>query len=154
MIEPLTLSFEVAAARDHAFHAWTDHFGRWWPKTHSVSGDPALTVVLEPMLGGRLYERTPSGEEHDWGEITVWDPTTRFGYLWHLRRDRADATDVVISFAELDEHRTRVDIEHTGWERLGAGGQDWRDANIGGWSSMLPFYLEYVTKETTEGERS
>jgi hypothetical protein len=62
-------------------------------------------------------------------------------------RDRADATDVVISFADLDEHRTRVDIEHTGWERLGAGGQDWRDANIGGWSSMLPYYLDYVTKE-------
>lgn len=154
MIEPLILSFEVATDRDQAFHAWTDHIGRWWPKSHSVSGDPALSVVLEPRLGGRLFERTLTGAEHDWGEITVWDPPRRFGYLWHLRRDRADATDVVISFSALDENRTRVDIEHTGWERLGAGGQDWRDANFGGWSSMLPFYLGFVTAETTTGDPS
>ncbi len=154
MIEPLTLSFEVAVPRDRAFRAWTDQIGRWWPKSHSVTGDPALSVVLEPRLGGRLFERTPSGEEHDWGEITVWDPTTRFGYLWHLRRDRADATDVVISFSALDHHRTRVDIEHTGWERLGAGGQDWRDANFGGWSSMLPFYLDHITAMESEGDIS
>ncbi len=28
----------------------------WWPDDHTVTGDPE-TVVLEPYLGGRIYER-------------------------------------------------------------------------------------------------
>ena len=33
-----------------------------------------------------------SGVEHDWGDVTVWEPPTRLGYTWHLNRDRSDAT--------------------------------------------------------------
>ena len=34
--------------------------------------------------------------------MTVWEPPARLAYLWHLRRDRADATEVEIRFiAEL-----------------------------------------------------
>ena len=140
MIDPLRLSFEVRSSRDHAFTTWTSQIDRWWPKGHSFSGDPDLSVVLETRLGGRLYERSSDGREFDWGEITLWEPTSRFGYLWHIRRDRVDATDVVVTFERLADELTRIDILHTGWERLGAEAQDWRDQNIGGWSTMLPFY--------------
>ena len=146
MIPPLEIRFDVAAPQVHAFETWTSRIDSWWPRTHSVSEDDALTVVLEPQLGGRLYERTSSGDEFDWGEVTVWEPPDRFGYLWHLRRDRADATDVLITFVPLDERSTRVDIRHTGWERLGDGGQDWREQNQGGWSGVLPSYI--ATAET------
>ena len=86
-------------------------------------------MVLEPRLGGRIYERTPDGTEHDWGEVTLWDPPHRFGYLWHLRRDRADATDVEIRFLAATDSATVVEIEHRGWERLGA------DADGTGWAT-------------------
>ena len=65
---------------------------------HTVSGDPDTEVVLEPGVGGRIFERSPDGTEIDWGEITMWDAPTRLGYLWHIRRDRADATDITITF--------------------------------------------------------
>jgi hypothetical protein len=94
-------------------------------------------VVLEPSVGGRIYERTADGTEIDWGEITAWDEPRRLAYLWHIRRDRADATDVEISFVPLDADTTRVDIVHSGWERLGAEGPAWRDANAGGWNGLL-----------------
>jgi uncharacterized protein YndB with AHSA1/START domain len=58
--------------------------------------------------------------EHDWGVITVWEPPGRLGYLWHLRRDRADVTEVQIIF-ERHGDGTLVKIEHSGWERLGTG---------------------------------
>ena len=71
------------------------------PPTTPSRGEDGLTVVLERRPGGRIFERTASGVEHDWGEVTVWEPPARFAYLWHLRRDRSDATDVEIRFVAL-----------------------------------------------------
>ena len=140
MIEPLRLEFELACDPAHAFAVWTERFGQWWPRGHSVSGDPAA-VVLEPWVGGRLFERTADGDELEWGEITVWSPPDRSGYLWHLRRDRSEATDVVITFVGIAGGATRVEIVHSGWERLGDEGPAWRDANRGGWAGLLPHFV-------------
>jgi hypothetical protein len=143
--EPLRLSFEVACRPDHAFRVWTADIGTWWPADHTVSGEAGLDVVLEGRLGGRLYERTAAGEEHDWGEVTVWQPPSVLGYRWWLRADRADATDVTVRFTAAGERSTRIDVEHAGWERLGARGPAWRERNLGGWTTLLPHYRAAVT---------
>ncbi len=141
MIEPLRLSFEVACPAEHAFVTWTARTSTWWPASHTVTGEAGLRVVFEARAGGRIFERTKTGEEFDWGKITVWEPPHRLVYLWHLRADRADATEVEISFIELSGAMTRVEIEHRGWERLGAAGEERRDANRTGWGSLLPHYV-------------
>jgi uncharacterized protein YndB with AHSA1/START domain len=140
MTEPLRVDIEVACASVDAFSIWTERFGDWWPRGHSVTGDPAA-VCFEPRLHGRIFERTRDGLEIDWGEITEWDPPRRLAYLWHIRRDRADATDVEISFIAVGNDATRVEITHTGWERLGAEAERWRDANRGGWAGLLPNFI-------------
>jgi uncharacterized protein YndB with AHSA1/START domain len=139
------MSFQIECSVEHAFRVWTAQISRWWPADHTVSGEHDLQVVLENRVGGRIFERTRGGVEHDWGEVTVWEPPRRLVYSWHLRRDRADATEVEIIFSE-DERGARVDIEHRGWERLGALGPDWRQANIGGWSTLLPHYVEAAAR--------
>jgi uncharacterized protein YndB with AHSA1/START domain len=141
VIEPIHLTFEVECPVDHAFDVWTARIAQWWPKDHTVSATPDLTVVLEGRAGGRIFEREKSGLEHDWGEVTIWEPPTRFGYTWHLNRDRSDATDVEVRFVPRDDGATQVEIEHRGWERLGAEGQGWRDRNRGGWATLLPHYV-------------
>jgi uncharacterized protein YndB with AHSA1/START domain len=152
MIEPIRLSFEVACPPEHAFAVWTEQIDRWWPADHTVSGTDDLLVVLEGRPGGRIYERTPGGIEHDWGEVTIWEPPARLGYLWHLRRDRADATQVEIRFSAAGSDRTRVDIEHIGWEALGAEAETWRDRNRGGWAMLLPWFVDAAEgREATAG---
>lgn len=148
MIEPLRIDVEIDCPPEHAFATWTERFGTWWPPTHTVSGDPAV-VVLEPRLGGRIYERTGDGHEVDWGEITHWDPPRALTYLWHIRRDRADATDVEIRFVAAGPASTRLEITHSGWERLGAGAERWRNANRGGWSGLLPHFTAAATQGGT-----
>jgi hypothetical protein len=148
VIEPLRLTFDVPCPPTLAFEVWTGRIDGWWPADHTASGEPDATVVLEPRPGGRIFERTAGGIEHDWGEVTVWEPPDRFVYLWHLRRDRADATEVEIRFAPLGPAGTRVEIEHRGWERLGAGGQEWRDRNMGGWSTLLPHFRAAIAGAT------
>lgn len=142
MIEPIRLGLDLACPPDHAFAVWTGRISQWWPADHTVTGDQDLTIVLEGRPGGRIFERTADGMEHDWGEVTVWEPPRRLVYLWHLRRDRSEATEVEIRFLDRGSGSTRVEIEHRGWERLGAGGTDWRDRNRGGWATLLPHYVE------------
>ncbi len=148
MIDPLRIDFTVECPAEHAFAVWTEQIDTWWPRSHTVSGDPQL-VVLEPRVGGRVFERTADGREIDWGEITSWDPPRGFGYLWHIRRDRADATDVSVTFTSVGD-ATRVVVVHDGWERLGADGPTWRDANQGGWDGLLPNFIAACTRQHKE----
>jgi hypothetical protein len=141
MIEPLRLSFVVECAQDHAFATWTGRASAWWPVAHTVTAEPGLQVVFEGRPGGRIFERTPAGLEVDWGEITVWEPPHRLEYLWHIAADRSDATEVEIRFLDQGDSTTRVEIEHRGWERLGARGPSWREENVGGWNGVLPLYV-------------
>ena len=140
MIEPLRLSFEVGCSAEHAFTVWTARTSLWWPVSHTVTAEPGLRVTFEPRVGGRIFERAPSGVEVDWGEITAWEPPRRLRYRWHIRVDRADATDVEITFTGSGPGSTRVDIEHSGWERLGERGPGWRQTNHGGWRGVIPAY--------------
>jgi uncharacterized protein YndB with AHSA1/START domain len=149
VIEPLALSFEVRCGVRHAFETWTSRIDSWWPADHTVTGTADASVVLERQVGGRIFEREPDGTEHDWGEVIDWEPPSRFSYLWHIRSQRDDATTVDIRFTAVTDTVTRVDILHSGWERLGAGrGQDWRDRNFGGWSTLLPHYVAAATVTT------
>jgi hypothetical protein len=137
--EPLRLALDVACTAEHAFATWTSGIGTWWPADHTVTGEAGLRVLLEGWVGGRIYERTTAGDEHDWGEVTVWEPPSRLAYLWFLRADRSDATDVEITFTPAGAG-TRVEIEHRGWERLGSRAEGWRDRNRLGWSTLLPHF--------------
>jgi hypothetical protein len=150
MIEPLRFSFDVDVPADHAFQVWTSRTSMWWPTPHTWSGEPGLKIIFEPWVGGRIFERTPSGQEYEWGEITHWEPPRRLAYLWHIMTDRADATDVEIAFIDLGDARTRVEIEHRGWERLGDRGQSWRDTNHGGWDEVLPIYRAVLSRADLE----
>jgi uncharacterized protein YndB with AHSA1/START domain len=145
--EPLKMTFEVDRAVEHVFEIWTERFARWWPGDHTASGEAEARVVFEAKLGGRIFEETTAGVTYDWGEITLWEPPHRLGYLWYLRRDRADATDVEITFVDCDG-TTRIEIEHRGWERLGAQGPDFRTANRAGWSGVLPHFIAACTEDT------
>lgn len=145
-MEPLRLSFVVACPPEHAFSVWTARASGWWPVVHTVTCEPGLEVVFEDRVGGRIFERTPAGVEVDWGEITAWEPPRRLAYLWHIAADRADATDVEITFVDQGDDTTRVDIVHSGWERLGARGPTWRDANRAGWDGVLPHYHDALLR--------
>jgi uncharacterized protein YndB with AHSA1/START domain len=139
-LDPLRLTYRIECPPEHAFAVWTTRLAAWWPRGHTTSGDPDATVVLEPRLGGRIFERTTDGREVDWGEITAWEPPERFGYLWHIGRTRESATDVSVSFLDAGDGATRLEIVHSGWEHLGADGVEFRRANTAGWDGMIPAF--------------
>jgi uncharacterized protein YndB with AHSA1/START domain len=147
MHEPLEIAFTVDCSPKHAFDVWTTRTSQWWPHGHSRSGDPDLTVAIEPRVGGRIFERTSSGTEHEWGEVLLWEPPNRLSYMWHIYGDRSDATQVEISFIP-EEGATKVTIVHRGWERLGARGEELRKRNRQGWAGLISHYEKFLGTET------
>ena len=140
-MEPLIVEFEVAAAVPHAFDVWVQRASWWWPRSHTVSRSADLAVVFEPFPGGRIYERTGDGTEHEWGEVTSWEPPNRISYLWHLFFDRSEATQVEVTFQPVGDG-TRVRIEQTGWAKLGDEAAGRRANTHRAWSAITALYQE------------
>ncbi len=138
-MDPLTLSFTVDCSPEHAFAVWTTKASAWWPADHTISGEKGTAVNFEPRAGGRIYERTAAGVEHDWGEVIAWEPPGRLVYIWHMPTGAEDPTEVEITFASQGE-ATTVAIEHRGWERFGADAERRRVANRAGWEDVIPTY--------------
>ena len=124
---------------EEAFELFTTGIATWWPvKTHSVAGENAETVVLEPR--GRFYERTRDGDEHLWGTVTVWEPPRRLACTWHPGRGEETGQEIEVVFEALDDG-TRVVLTHTGWEKRGSEMAEAMASYDQGWDKVLGFYV-------------
>jgi hypothetical protein len=129
----------VRCGVETAFRTWTEQVNAWWPKGHSRSGDPGTTVRLECQMGGRLYERTPEGVEHEWGKVIAWNPPSHFAYHWYLGSGVEQPTRVDVNFVSQDGG-TRVEVSHRGSEFIG---ELWSRNNArydAAWEQVLPAY--------------
>lgn len=141
-IDPVTVSVVVEREPEDAFALFTEHTADWWPMAaFSVGGEHAKDVVLEGRTGGRIFERTDDGEEHDWGRITTWEPPVRLAVAWHPGGDPETPTEWDATFEAEGDGRTRVTLVHSGWERLGDRGPQMREAHVSGWQTVLEPYV-------------
>ena len=118
-LEPIRQSVRVDCPIDDAFRLFTERFGDWWPLAlHSTAADEAETCEIEPWPGGRIFERTRSGEERNWGSVIECDPPERLSFSWDTGRPGAPGQTVDVQFS-ADADGTRVTLIHTGWEAAG-----------------------------------
>ncbi len=141
-LPPIVKVITVGAPPDRAFGRFTKDIATWWPlRSHSVGEADAETVRLEGHVGGRIVERTRSGAEFVWGTIAVWEPPHRLAFSWHPGDDPARATHVEVRFTASGT-RTRVELRHSGFERLGPKGSRIRRLYPLGWAYVLGLYAE------------
>jgi uncharacterized protein YndB with AHSA1/START domain len=144
--DTLVVEFVVRAPVAHAFRVWTERAALWWPKGHTLSGDPA-SIVFEPGVGGRIVERGRDGSEHEWGEITAWDEPRAVGFLWVHAFDRSQATRVLLTFAESGS-ATQVRLEQSGFAALGEVGVVRRERTWSSWGVVTSSFVQAA--ETTD----
>ena len=125
---------------EHAFSTFTERIHDWWPlETFSIEADEAgskpETVIFDGP-GGRLYERTTKGEELDWAHVTAFEPPHRCVLSWNPSREERPRTEIEVTFTEEGD-KTRVDLEHRGWDVLGAEAAEARQGYSQGWESVL-----------------
>ena len=139
---PLVIEFSLSVAPTSAFETWTQRCATWWPASHTVSGDPAA-ITFEPHSGGRIFERAPSGIEHEWGRVLDWEPPGRLRYLWHLFFEPQDATEVEVTFTPARDG-TSVRLEQRGFERLGEAGAARRAKTETSWQTLAGAFTACV----------
>jgi hypothetical protein len=117
--EPVEQSVHVECSIGEAFELFTRRFGEWWPlAAYSLGHEDSEECRLEPWEDGRIFERSRSGEEHDWGTVKVWDPPHRVEFTWHPGKARDDEQSVEVAF-RVEAVGTRITVTHRGWERAG-----------------------------------
>lgn len=135
-------SVRVPWSVEAAFRRFTQEIAEWWPvSTHSVGEADSETVALEGRVGGRLYETLKDGTEVDWGRIVVWEPPRRVAFTWHPGRAEETRQEVEVSF-HPEGGGARVELVHTGWERIPEKPRETRDDYDNGWERVLKRYVE------------
>ena len=136
----------VNAPIEQAFTVFTERFGDFKPREHSLLQSPIVATVFEPKVGGHIYDRAADGSECRWARILAYEPPTRvvfswdIGTTWEIETDLDRTSEVEVTFVAETPVRTRVELEHRHLDRHGPGWESVRDGvdTDEGW----PLYLD------------
>lgn len=146
MPEPVVKTIEVPCSADHAFDVFVNRTSKWWPLDgHAVSaaaGKAALAVVIEPRVGGAVYETMHDGARTDWGAVLEFEAGRKLAITWHPGTNKDYPTRVDVVFEALSEDRTQVTLTHSGWEVWAEKADDMRENYNGGW--VIVFETRYA----------
>jgi uncharacterized protein YndB with AHSA1/START domain len=140
----------VEAPVDRAFRVFTEEMGSWWPPDHHILEAELAEMVLEPRVGGHIYDRGVDGSECRWARVLAYEPPERIvfswdiGLDWKLQTDPALTSEVEVRFVPEGPDRTRVTLEHRNIERHGEGWEQMHAAvgSPGGWRRGLDAFAE------------
>ncbi|MCG5467950.1 SRPBCC family protein [Micromonospora sp. LAH09] len=141
----------VKAPIEQAFTVFTERFGDFKPREHTLLHVPIAETVFEPRVGGHIYDRGVDGSECRWARILAFEPPTRvvfswdIGPAWQLETDLDLTSEVEVIFVVETPSTTRVELEHRHLDRHGPGWESIRDGvdDEAGWPLYLGRYHSF-----------
>jgi uncharacterized protein YndB with AHSA1/START domain len=135
----------VEAPVERAFSVFVEQFDRIKPPEHNILGVELAETVLEPRVGGHVYDRGVDGSECRWARVLAFEPPHRLLISWdftpqfQLESDPERTGEVEIRFVAETATRTRVELEHRHLERHGEGWEGMRAMvdSDDGWQEYL-----------------
>jgi len=141
----------VEAPIERAYHAFTHEMVDWWDPTHHILEGELAEMIVEPRVGGHIFDRGVDGSECRWATVIAYDPPHRFAFSWNittewkLETDPEKTSEVEITFTEDGPDRTRVALEHRHIERHGDGWEGMSSALGSGWPTGLERFAGYLS---------
>ncbi|WP_323122832.1 SRPBCC domain-containing protein [Burkholderia alba] len=122
MSSRVLVSLRIDAPPDIVFDAFTRDIASWWQpnRLFAFSPDrPPGALRFEPREGGRFTETYPDGEVFEVGRVLRWVPSELLRFTWRQASFAPDQrTEVEVRFDAVEAGRTRVTVEHTGWDSV------------------------------------
>jgi uncharacterized protein YndB with AHSA1/START domain len=141
----LQVDIVVDVPVEHAFTVFTERFDEIKPRDHNLLAVPIERTVLEPRVGGTIYDVGTDGSRCTWARVLAFDPPNRLviswdiSPRWQIESDPDRTSEVEIRFTAEAPQRTRVVLEHRHLDRHGEGWESFTTLDTGqGW----PLYLE------------
>ena len=130
-------SIKVNCSPETTFKVFCEEMSEWWP---GGFGGKDTKLYLEGRVGGRFYERRPDGTEYQIGKVTAYRPPSFVAFSWRAPSWDVD-TQVEIRFT-AEGTGTRLDLEHSGWEK-DAKTREARNNYDGGWVTVLGHFQSF-----------
>ncbi|MDQ3671114.1 MAG: SRPBCC domain-containing protein [Actinomycetota bacterium] len=129
---------------EEAFRVFTTDAISWWPiDSHTIHGNDVEQIVFEERQGGEIYEVTADGRRGHWASVLELEPPSRLVLAWNILERESSPTEVEVRFTP-EGGRTRVDLEHRGWEAVSEGRETKRDNYDAGWDQVLGLYADRI----------
>lgn len=110
------VGFEVTvrAPRERVWSALVDETSNWWPKDFFSAENPE-GFVIEPQLGGRVYEAWHGGGGVLWGTVVVWSPGYRMTWACEMYPDWTGPGRSFVTF-DLEDRgsETKITVSDSG----------------------------------------
>jgi uncharacterized protein YndB with AHSA1/START domain len=148
-VPPVVKTVTVRATPARAFALFADDFARWWPLAQFHTGPDPVGCTIEPRSGGRVFERAADGRETAWGTVLAYDPPHRLAFSWIVGLSTEQEQLVELRFTPED-HGTRVELTHSGWEKLGDAAASLRERYERGWATVFEHcFVDYANATAT-----
>jgi uncharacterized protein YndB with AHSA1/START domain len=147
-VPPVVKSVIVHCSPTRAFALFAEDFGRWWPLSRTHTGPDPVDCAIEPRVGGRVFERAADGRETPWGTVLAYEPPHRLAFSWVVELSAGQEQLVEIRFTP-EGPGTRVELTHSGWEKLGEAAASLRERYDRGWGTIFVHsFAEYSNAST------
>lgn len=145
-------SILVDAPVERAFDVFVHEMASWWHPDHHILEGQVAEMVVEPRVGGYIYDRGVDGSECRWARVLAYEPPQRVVFSWDistdwkLETDLAKTSEVEVRFTPEEAARTRVELEHRNLDRHGPGWEGMHDAvgSPGGWPNGLQRFAAHL----------
>jgi uncharacterized protein YndB with AHSA1/START domain len=135
-VPPIVKTVTVRTSPDRAFVLFAEDFACWWPLSRVHTGPNPVDCTIEPRVGGRVFERAADGRETLWGTVLAYNPPHRLAFSWIVEVSADQEQLVEIRFT-AEETGTRVELIHSGWEKLGDAAASLRERYDRGWGNVF-----------------
>lgn len=112
-LEPIIHVLALRCSPAAAFDAYA-RIGDWWHPDYTANATTLMRVVIEPRVGGRVFERHRDGHAVEWGRVTMWARPRLLAYTTHLAQPPQTPSEILVMF-EAAANGCTVRFEHGGW---------------------------------------
>jgi hypothetical protein len=133
-LAPIVHELRLACPVDTAFDTYARRMGEWWPPQYTAHASTFSGLAVEPVVGGRLVA-SYGAVEHEWGRVTLWEPTAHLAHTFTLAQPSGRESLVRVDL-RATRHGTAVRVEHGGW----AQGTEGVRARFTDWPLILSRY--------------
>jgi hypothetical protein len=141
MNQPILIEFQLPCSAVEAFDLYAQRIGSWWPSRFTAHGDGLETIIIEPAIGGRVYERGHDGSVCDWGVVRSYEAGSELVHSFHLAQDAQHPSEVAVHFTGAPAG-CHMRFEHRGWTADNVHERRKFESAGGGWDVVLGSFVE------------